>query len=144
MLSGRRLLIGDHHQLPPFEADRQVKVLQNHAFVLQAIELSEQYVGPLLRDGESTELTALAADADLLRDVIDTALRFFEPFRTFVEEDERRLLANPNHRNISDTLTEQRRMDPAIARVVSEAFYDGELRTYADRARAAIVGSATV
>jgi hypothetical protein len=138
MLSGRRLLIGDHHQLPPFEADRLVKVLQNHALVLQAIELSEQYVGPLLRDGESTEIAALAADADRLRDVVDTALRLFEPFRTFVEEDERRLLANPNHRTISHTLTEQRRMDPAIARVVSEAFYDGHLQTQADRARAAI------
>ncbi|RWR04071.1 AAA domain-containing protein [Paenirhodobacter populi] len=68
MLSGRRLLIGDHHQLPPFEADRLVKVLQNHALVLQAIELSEQYVGPLLRDGDTAELTALAADANRVRD----------------------------------------------------------------------------
>lgn len=138
MLSGRRLLIGDHHQLPPFEADRLVKVLQNHALIGQAIELSEHFVGPLLRDGEASELTAIAADANRLRDVTDTALRLFEPFRTFVEEDERRLLANPSHRPISSTLTEQRRMDPAIARVVSAAFYDRKLLTQAERAKAAI------
>lgn len=138
MLSGRRLLIGDHHQLPPFEAERLVKVLQNHALVVQAIELTEQFVGPLLRNGEASELTALAADANRLRDVTDTALRLFEPFRTFVEEDERRLLANPNHRTISGTLTEQRRMDPAIARVVSAAFYNGKLLTHAQRAQAAL------
>ncbi|QWC57449.1 AAA family ATPase [Erythrobacter sp. 3-20A1M] len=137
MLSGRRLLIGDHHQLPPFDADRLVKVLQNHALVGQAIELADQFVGPLLRDGESSELTALTGDANRLRDVTDTALRLFEPFRTFVEEDERRRLANPNHRTISGTLTEQRRMDPAIARVVSQAFYGGALETQPERANAA-------
>jgi hypothetical protein len=33
MLSGRRLLIGDHHQLPPFDADRLVKILRDHSLV---------------------------------------------------------------------------------------------------------------
>lgn len=137
MLSGRRLLIGDHHQLPPFEAERLVKVLQNHALIGLAIELSEQFVAPLLRDGEASELATLAADGNRLRDVANTALRLFEPFRTFVEEDERRS-RDSNHRSISGTLTEQRRMDPAIARVVSEAFYKGRLSNEAKRAKAAI------
>ena len=142
MLSGRRLMIGDHHQLPPFEADRMVRLLRDHGAVVQAVELAEQYVGPLMRDGEVAELEQIAGDPVALRDVADTALRIFEPFRTFVEEDERRAAANPGHRPISSTLTSQRRMDPAIATVVSRAFYDGRLDTTPERAAAAQAGPA--
>ncbi|WP_287149975.1 AAA domain-containing protein [Mesorhizobium sp.] len=65
-------------------------------------------------------------------------MRLLEPFRTFVEEDERRNRVQPGHRPIAATLTEQRRMDPAIAEVVSKAFYKGTLRTEERRARAAV------
>lgn len=138
MLSGRRLLIGDHRQLPPFQAERLVKTLSNHDLVAQAIQLAEHYVGPLMRDGEIGELERIARDPKTLRDVSDVALRLFEPFRTFVEEDERRQRSNPSHRQISATLTEQRRMDPAIARIVSNAFYDKKLLTQEGRAQAAV------
>jgi hypothetical protein len=137
MLSGRRLLIGDHHQLPPFEADRLVKVLADHSLVSEALKITEQLIGPLLRDGELDELDAVSADAPRLRETADMALRLLEPFRTFVEDDERRAVANPGHRRIAATLTEQRRMDPAIAEIVSKAFYHGRLTTEAGRARAA-------
>ena len=50
-------------------------------------------------------------------------------WREIREEDERLRKASSAHRSISATLTEQRRMDPAIARIVSEAFYDGDLTT---------------
>ena len=60
MLSGRRLMIGDHHQLPPFEADRLVRLLRDHGAVVQAIEMADQYVGPLMRDGEIEELEWIA------------------------------------------------------------------------------------
>lgn len=129
MLSGRRLMIGDHHQLPPFEADRMVALLRDHSAVVQAIEMADQYIGPLMRDGELAELEQIAVDADALRDVADTALRLFEPFRHFVTEDERKLLLNPGHRAVTATLTSQRRMDPAIATIVSRAFYDDRLKT---------------
>lgn len=142
MLSGRRLLIGDHHQLPPFEADRLVKVLSDHGLVAQAVRLADQYVGPLMRDGEVNELERIALDPAALRNVADMALRLFEPFRTFVDEDERRRRSNPNHRAVSSTLTEQRRMDPAIARIVSDSFYDGKLQTHAGRALMAAEGAA--
>jgi superfamily I DNA and/or RNA helicase len=54
-----------------------------------------------------------------------------------VEDDERLALGNAAHRPIAATLTEQRRMDPAIASVVSEAFYGGNLKTETKRAEAA-------
>jgi hypothetical protein len=137
MLSGRRLLIGDHHQLPPFEADRLVRILGDHGLVTEALSIAEQMVGPLLREGELDELDIIAADDGGLRQAADTALRLLEPFRTFVEDDERRALVNPGHRPIAATLTEQRRMDPAIAEIVSRAFYVRKLTTEARRARAA-------
>ncbi len=137
MLSGRRLLIGDHHQLPPFEADSLVKILSDHALVGRTLALAEQMIGPILRDGEIDELEKITGDADTLQALSSTALRLLEPFRTVAEEDERRALINPTHRSIAATLTEQRRMDPAIAQVVSSTFYKRRLTTEAKRARSA-------
>lgn len=138
MLSGRRLLIGDHHQLPPFESSRLVKILGDHSLVGEALKIAGQRLAPLLRDGELDELELIAADAAALRDVAQTALRLVEPFRSLVEDDEGRARANPAHRPIAATLTEQRRMDPAIAEIVSKAFYKGRLTTEAGRATAAV------
>jgi hypothetical protein len=137
MLSGRRLLIGDHFQLPPFEADRLVKILSDHSLVVEALGLAEQLVGPLMHDGELDELEPVKSDPTMLRDIAAMALRVLEPFRAVVEEDERRTIANPNHRPLAETLTEQRRMDPAIAEVVSKAFYRGRLDTECGRKKEA-------
>src|SRR5262249_38143494 len=59
MLSGRRLMIGDHHQLPPFEADRITRLLADHSLVRDVIKSAELSIGPLLREGELAELSAL-------------------------------------------------------------------------------------
>lgn len=138
MLSGRRLLIGDHHQLPPHEADKLLRILRDQGLVRAALDVAERYVGPLMRDGELTELEHVSNDPASLRAVTDAALRLFEPFRTFVEEDERLRSGNTGHRNISAVLTEQRRMDPAIAEIVSQGFYKGDLKTEARRRESAV------
>jgi hypothetical protein len=75
ILSGRRLLIGDHYQLPPFEADRLVKILRDHSLVSESLRLADQLVGPLMREGELDELELVAADAAALRDIAGMALR---------------------------------------------------------------------
>ena len=129
MLSGRRLLIGDHRQLPPFEADRLVKILSDHSLTKQALEVADQYIGSLLREDELEKMHAISCEPAILKETTDLALRLLEPFRTFVEDDERRSLVNKGHRQIAATLTDQWRMDSAIAEIVSEAFYDRKLKT---------------
>lgn len=141
MLSGRRLLIGDHHQLPPFDSEKLVKILRDQSLVRQILDLADQYVGSLMRDGELEELAFVAKDPEGLKAMADFALRLLEPFRTFVDDDERRSISNPEHHAISATLTEQRRMDPAIAEIICEAFYPNKkLDTEAGRMRKAEAG----
>jgi len=135
LLSGRRLLIGDHHQLAPMEAEKVAAVLQEPSFVREALELAQRYVAPIFGDGpDLEELANELADPAVLRETSARALRLLEPFRSFVEDDEARAVSQRTPRRISATLTEQRRMDPAIARLVSEAFYGGRLTTESGRA----------
>ncbi|MDQ1835480.1 AAA domain-containing protein [Massilia scottii] len=137
MLSGRRLLIGDHHQLPPFDSDRLIGILTDYSLVVHALTVAEQLVGDLFFESGLADLTALASAPVQLKLVSDVATRMLQPFRTFSEDDERRIQTRPNHRAISTMLTEQRRMDPAIASIVAAAFYPGRLSTETGRARRA-------
>lgn len=142
MLSGRHLLIGDHHQLPPFDSDRLAKVLADQATVREAVVAAEHRIGGLLTESEVDDLNELRDDPESLKSTAGLALRLLQPFRTFVEDDERR--RGDGARPIAATLTEQRRMDPAIARIVSDAFYNRELTTEPGRAAAARAASSPI
>jgi hypothetical protein len=131
MLSGRRLLIGDHHQLPPFDADRLTMILSDDSLVTDSIEMAAVVAESLMSEDDLEALAGLEPAAR--RDTAALALRLVEPFRTFVEGDERRTRQD-GARPMSKTLSEQRRMDPAIAEIVSRSFYGGSLHTEANRA----------
>lgn len=134
MLSGRRLLIGDHNQLPAFDADRMLTILADHSLTQTALKQARSLLRPMLDDADQARLTALTQAApDTQRATAERAHRLFSPFEALVAEDSERLLSGTAHRRIAETLTEQRRMDPAIAEVVSRAFYDGALTTSAAR-----------
>jgi|GEM_PF-551991 len=141
MLSGRRLLIGDHRQLPAFDADRMVKILDNHSLVEETLRQAAPLLAPLLRDGELDEVEGLLkAGPATVRAAAQEARGLLDPFRAIVEEDDRLRKTNSAHRRVSAILTEQRRMDPAIARIVSEAFYAGDLTTSGARIETALQG----
>jgi len=137
MLSGRHLLIGDHNQLPPFGIDRLSKIISDLGLLRKTLSLKEQLIGPLMQEGELDEVSQIEHDDDLLEHTASLSLRLLEPFKTFVTEDEQRTATRLNHRPLSTTLTEQRRMDPAIATVVSRGFYKGKLTTEKSRAELA-------
>lgn len=134
MLSARRLLIGDHRQLPAFDADRMLAILADHSLVVAALKQAQDWLRPILGDEEQERLGALLkGEPEILRATAERAHRLFAPFRALVEEDERLAGSRTGHRRIAATLTEQRRMDPAIAEIVSEAFYEGKLTTSQSR-----------
>jgi hypothetical protein len=137
MLSGRRLLIGDHNQLSPFGADRIETILKDHGLVTATLNLADQLIGPLLRESELEEFTKLVADEEKLKEISGIGFHLLELFQTVVKADERRSRENSGHRPIAATLTEQRRMDPAIARIISHGFYEDRLETYEKRAHEA-------
>jgi len=129
LLSSRRLLIGDHRQLPPFQSDHVLKLLSDPSLVMEAISHARRTEGSLLDESDVMDLRHIVRDQKTLEDASERARKLFEPFRYIVEEDKRRGGAR-----ISKTLTEQRRMDPAIAEIVSRTFYNGELTTESARA----------
>jgi hypothetical protein len=144
MLSGRRLLIGDHNQLSPFGAERIDAVLRDHSLVREALALAAQLTAPLFRENELDELNRATGTDAQLQEVANSAFRLLEMFKSIVVADERRLQEGAGHRSIATTLTQQRRMDPAIARIISHAFYQDKLETYDKRAEKAETEPATV
>ncbi len=133
-LSGRQLLIGDHRQLPPFDADRMEKILSNDELVRKVIEGAPDIVGSFFADGELAELQGAVHDGLSFERLKRLAARMVQPFRAIVEGDEQRSVSGVPSRRLSAVLTEQRRMNPAIAEVVSHAFYGGKLTTSAGTA----------
>ena len=130
-LSGRHLLIGDHRQLPPFDADRIEKILANDELVRKVIDGAPELVGSFFADGVLDDLQEASRDAASFEKLKGLAARMVQPFRAIVEGDERRAVPGGPSRRLSAILTEQRRMNPAISEIVSQAFYDGKLTTSA-------------
>jgi AAA domain len=133
-LSGRQLLIGDHRQLPPFDADRIEKILSNDELVRKVIDGAPDVIGSFFADGELADLQEAVRDAASFEKLKGLAVRMVQPFRAIVEGDERRVVPGGPSRRLSAVLTEQRRMNPAISEIVSQAFYGGKLTTSAGTA----------
>jgi len=136
LLGNRRVIIGDHNQLSPFDAaDRQKFYDANRA-------------GELLRDAKEKlaaisdlpsevefALEALKADQFLLSDVLAIASRLEEPFKSIAEREEIRAEDTGRPSTIANTLREQSRMHPAICELVSNTFYK-RLLVSSDRVKA--------
>lgn len=129
-LGPRKVLIGDHNQLPPHKADEVARRFEP-AIAGKLLAMAEDRLS-LPSEGEDLLplLRALVSDDERFKITIGRANRLLEPFRTMVTEDEQfHQVKGDRHRRISMTLTEQRRMHPTIAKVVSEVFYAGQLTT---------------
>ncbi|WFU13033.1 AAA domain-containing protein (plasmid) [Rhizobium sp. CB3090] len=131
LLSYRRLMIGDHKQLPPFDTDRITKLLRVPSDVQKAVAASSVLISRYMRDALLDDaIEEIESGVDSLGRACADALEYLKLFGTFVERDFKRTAERPSLRPIARRLNEQHRMHPAIARIVSKCFYDDELTTF--------------
>jgi superfamily I DNA and/or RNA helicase len=114
--------------------------------VKDALNLCEESISRHLKDEAIEELfEEVDANTDFGTLCAD-ALRLLTMFETFVEKEFDRQKSAKKGMPIARRLTEQRRMHPAIAKIVSDCFYGGELTTNPEKAalyrsKTPIVGS---
>ncbi|NSZ87627.1 AAA domain-containing protein (plasmid) [Agrobacterium tumefaciens] len=128
LLGNRRLLIGDHKQLSPFDHLERQKMYDG-ARAAELLRDARTKLGAIndLPSEVDEALQQISDDRALLQDVLAISARMEEPFRsTALREAEREKTTGRASRFVN-TLLEQSRMHPTICRVVSTTFYGGEL-----------------
>jgi len=132
LLSHRRLMIGDHKQLPAFLSDQLTSLLSQPDRVQEAMKLGEEFIGRSLRDATTEELLDdVEDDEKRLPALCAEALRLLTYFESAIEAEFQRQALKKSGRPIAKKLTAQHRMHPAIAQLVSHCFY-GDLDTDPD------------
>ena len=137
LLSHRRLMIGDHKQLPPYGSDRLEKLLADPNAVKTAVKAAEELISKQLRDPGIDELFEEVEDnsLDYGRLCADT-LKILNLFASLVEAEDQNPRTNRSSRvAIARRLDEQHRMHPAISKIVSHCFYQDTLETNNEKAR---------
>ncbi|ACM39282.1 helicase ATP-binding protein (plasmid) [Allorhizobium ampelinum S4] len=128
LLGNRRLLIGDHKQLSPFD-HLERKKMYDGARAAELLRDARTKLGAIndLPSEVDEALQHIGDDRDLLHDVLAISARMEEPFASIaLREGEREKITGRVSRFVN-TLLEQSRMHPAICQVVSNTFYGGEL-----------------
>ncbi|WP_375791475.1 AAA domain-containing protein (plasmid) [Bradyrhizobium sp. vgs-9] len=127
LLSMRRLLIGDHNQLPPFDTDRLLEFLENQTNVKNVVLQSGGLVGGIFYDYGLDELIDMVEDDDALSRTCQAARRMIRLFESLVVPELEWRKANPARLQVATELLDQHRMHPVISTVISECFYGGRL-----------------
>ena len=132
LLSYRRLMIGDHKQLSPFGSMRIMSLLERPETVAEAIRVGHGFVGRTLRDSSTDEVLdeVREEDNDAVAELCNLTMDCLHLFEDLIENEFAVQARNANARPIAHRLVEQHRMHPAIARLVSNCFYDSELKTH--------------
>jgi hypothetical protein len=130
LLGNRRVMIGDHNQLSPFDVVDRQKFYDPivAAELLRDAKAQISTISDLPPEVETT-LELIKSDKSLLADVLATAARLEEAFRSIAEREEDREKTTGRPSSIAITLLEQSRMHPAICELVSNTFYRGKLVT---------------
>lgn len=135
LLSSRRLMIGDHQQLPPFGEERVLTLLNRPTAVRKAVNIVNGLISRGLRDSTVDEVfgdmqsNGNELDENELVRMCEDASRSFSLFRSMIEREYRRIDGGGAGRQIAAQLSKQHRMHPSIASIVSHAFYGGKLET---------------
>ncbi|MEK7917734.1 AAA domain-containing protein [Burkholderia contaminans] len=130
LLSHRRLMIGDHKQLPPFGADRLQSLLGNPEAIRRALEVGTSLVGWVFREAGLDEIIDDSNAIDDFTAACGDAAAALVMFETLIEQCLPKKENSKRRRDVAKQLSFQHRMHPAIAKLVSTTFYDGELHTH--------------
>jgi hypothetical protein len=132
LLSHRRLMIGDHEQLPPFGADQIKRLLTDPGKISDALDCGRPIVSrPFREAGMGDMVDGIGAD-EALTTVCGEAAAALMMFETMVEAELGASRELSPRLPIAKQLLHQHRMHPAIARLVSATFYCGSLLTDED------------
>jgi DNA polymerase alpha-associated DNA helicase A len=128
LLGNRRVMIGDHNQLSPFDVvDRQK--FYDIALAAELLKNAKEQISTIsdLPPEVEATLDLIKSDQLLLADVLATAARLEEAFRSIAEREADRERTTNRPSSIVNILLEQSRMHPAIGELVSNTFYNGKL-----------------
>ncbi|WP_128089423.1 AAA domain-containing protein [Bradyrhizobium viridifuturi] len=136
LLSYRRLMIGDHKQLPPYNVERMTRLLSAPDKVKAAVGAAQELISRHLKDAGLDELfDEIEDDSDDFGRLCSQTLSILTMFESMVEEEfARKARSRREFRPIARRLEEQYRMHPAIAKIVSDCFYGGDLSTNTKKA----------
>ncbi len=128
LLGNRRVMIGDHNQLSPFDATDCQK-FYDAARARELLRDAKEKLTAISDLPSEVEfaLDTLKADPFLLSDVLAIASRLEEPFKSVAEREGVRAADTGRPSTIANTLREQSRMHPAICELVSNTFYKRQL-----------------
>lgn len=140
LLSYRRLMIGDHRQLPPYASEVMRRTLGDIPRLKEALEISLD----LLSNSIKGEFIKSVLTSDFLNDlppeelkkISHEALRLHLLFESLINEEEQAKERSINyfgnsdqHKPIASMLSIQHRMHPDIASLISSVFYGNKLDT---------------
>ncbi|CQH27730.1 AAA domain-containing protein [Yersinia enterocolitica] len=140
LLSHRRLMIGDHKQLPPYASEVMRKVLGNPNNLKKSLQFSQDIYnnnikGEFVKNKLTQESVDNLSEQDI-EDICNNALRMHLLFETLIKEEGVAFKRSKDHyghdgrhKSIASMLGIQHRMHPIIAEVISDVFYNHELNT---------------
>ncbi|MFV0799666.1 hypothetical protein EGJ57_11785 [Brucella anthropi] len=132
LLSHRRLLIGDHKQLPPFGAEQIERLLDNPMEVKTTLQAGLENIDRSLKQFISDDLIELLEKEDgdyELAQLCTDARRALFFFQTVIgDEIARQQKPGATARRIGRILNIQHRMHPKLSNIVSRCFYDGQIK----------------
>lgn len=134
LLSARRLMIGDHKQLPPFGSETILRLLNEPEKISIAIKAADNFVGWQLRDETVDQIfDESSGDTPVEKSTFSAlcveASRNLLLFESLVDAEFQRISEGGRAPNVASSLTRQHRMHPEIAEVISHSFYNNKLKT---------------